>query len=230
MPLQFFSVPFGALSGYLLTLLLFDLGPGLLVSIGVLGTLNLGLIGLGIATARERSQGWMRLKQASPMPPLAHFGGKVTITLLGAAFFAAALLLFAAFAGHLQTGANGYLVSFMLLTLGVLPFCALGLVLAYAGGPNTAQTVITQVTFALIALAFLSLFDIGSPTLSAVAQMINTLSPAYHLAVLAIGVMDLPVLQRGPAWQHTAALLALTLVYLALAVVLYRRDEGRTYG
>jgi len=229
-PVQFVSVPFGAISAYLVLALLLDVGAQALVFFGVLGTINLGLTHVGQAATHERSQGWLRLKRASPMPPLAHFVAKVVVTLLLAAIFALALLIIAAVAGHAQLTRGEMAVIFTLITLGVLPFCALGLALAYVGGPSTAQTVLIQVTLALIALAAFSLFDLVSGPLGAALQVINQLSPAYHFAALAFGTTELPGLQSGPSWLHAAALALFTALFLALAVSLYRLDEGKTYG
>jgi len=230
-PLKFFEVPIGLLPSYVFGALLFNPpGPILLVIFGVLGTVNFGLLWLGLAVARERGQGWMRLKQASPMPPLWHFAGKVSVTLLNAVVFALGLLLVAGFAGHLPVTIGEVGVILAMITLGVLPFCALGLALAYAGGPNTAESLIVNVTVALLGLAALQFFEVGPAVLEAAVTALNTFSPAYHFMVLAFGGTGLPALQGGPAWLHGLALAGLTVGFLALAVVLYRRDEGRTHG
>jgi ABC-2 type transport system permease protein len=235
-PLQFFSIPLGVIWPYALLALLservlsIETGPLLLVVFGVLGTFNLGLFGLGFATARERAQGWLRLKRASPMRPLAHFAGKITVTLVSAALFAFALLLVAALAGHLPVHVGELVRVFALITLGVLPFCALGLALAYVGGPNTAESLIPQVMLALLALAVLPAFDFLPSALQAPLQTLNAMSPVYHFAVLTFGTTGLPALQGGSAWLHALALVGLTAVFTTLAIYLYHRDEGRTYG
>ena len=229
-PLQFYLSHLIWPAAYVFGALLFGAsGPGLLVGMGLFRTLGSGL-GLGLAVARERGQGWMRLKQASPMPPLWHFAGKVSVTLLNAVVFALGLLLVAGFAGHLPVTIGEVGVILAMITLGVLPFCALGLALAYAGGPNTAESVIVNVTVALLGLAALQFFEVGPAVLEAAVTALNTFSPAYHFMVLAFGGTGLPALQGGPAWLHGLALAGLTVAFLALAVVLYRRDEGRTHG
>jgi hypothetical protein len=45
---------------------------------------DLGLMGLGHATADERSKGWLRLRRASPMRPVAFFIGKLAIVMVQA--------------------------------------------------------------------------------------------------------------------------------------------------
>ncbi|MBS3966549.1 MAG: hypothetical protein KGZ60_04765 [Truepera sp.] len=235
-PMQFFSIPLGVLSPYVTFVIVgrffpeFDVGPLTLVMLGTLGTFNLGLLGLGLTTAQERAQGWMRLKRASPMPPLAHFVGKIAVTFVTAALFAFALLLVAAGAGHLPLHFGELTRVFVMITLGVLPFCALGLALAYVGGPNTAQSLIPQVMLVLLALAVMSAFDVFPAAILAVIETLNMVSPVYHFNVLTFGFAGLPALQGGPAWLHALALVGLTALFTSLAIYLYRRDEGKTYG
>jgi ABC-2 type transport system permease protein len=234
-PLQFFSVPLGVIWPYALVVFVAErvlsmtTGPLLLVIFGVLGTLNLGMLGLGLAVARERAQGWMRLKRASPVPPLAHFAGKVTVTLLCAASLALALILVAVLAGHVPAATGEVARVFLLVTFGALPFCALGLVLAYLGGPQTAESLIPQVTLALIALAVLPALDFLPEALQTTLEALNAVSPVYHFTVLTFGAA-VPTLGGGPAWLHALALAGLTVLLFVLAALLYRRDEGRTYG
>lgn len=232
-PLQFFTIPLGVALPYIFLVLIFPpdgTGPLMLVMFGALGTLNLGLLGLGLTIASERAQGWMRLKRATPMPVPLHFAAKITVTLLGATLFALALLLVAAWAGHLPDTIGELARVFVLIILGALAFCALGLALAYVGGPNTAQSLIPQAVILLVALVWLPLLaDLPGPILTAI-QALNILSPLHHFTVLTFGFTGLPALQGGPAWLHALALLGLTALYTTLAVYLYRRDEGRTYG
>ncbi len=52
--------------------------------------------------------------------------------------------------------------------------------------------------------------------------------PPYHLGRLALRTLGLA--QGGSGWTDAAALAATTVVSLALAAVLMRRDDGKTYG
>ena len=72
----------------------------LLASYGTFGVVGAALFGLGVGVAAERGQGWLTLKQATPMPPLAYFGGKVVMSMIiGAAIALLLALLGVAFGG-----------------------------------------------------------------------------------------------------------------------------------
>jgi len=56
---------------------------------------------------------------------------------------------------------------------------------------------------------------------------IAPLLPPYHLAQLALDTLGAG---RGSAIGHIGALVAFTALFIALAAVAYRRDEGKLYG
>jgi ABC-2 type transport system permease protein len=239
-PLEFASTTFFNTLAYLAWVLVFhsvalpfDVDLVLIftfIFFALLNTFNLGLVRMGLLTADERSAGWMRLRRALPMPPLVYLAGKLAATLLQAALFALALLTLVVLFGHWQMSPSEAATLFLTLTLGILPFCALGVALAYLGSPKTAQVVITYASMLLAALAIVLFIDLDLGVLSLVLQVVNQLFPVYHFAVLAFGFTGLPALQGGPAWLHALALVGLTALYTTLAVYLYHQDEGRTYG
>jgi ABC-2 type transport system permease protein len=241
-PLQFFLVTFGTFLAYVTWVLVdylflrdlftlpFDVNFWLIAFFSAQNTFNLGLMQMGYTTADERAQGWMRLRRASPMRPLLHFGAKLAVVLLQAVLSVLALLAVALFSGHLQLNLPQAATFFVVLTLGVLPFCALGLALAYLGGPGTARVVISYASLLLVALTFMLFINLDLGTFGNVLQAVNQLLPLYHFVVLAFGFVDLPALQTHPAWLHGLALLAQTALFTALAIFFYRYDEGKTYG
>ncbi len=66
----------------------------LLATYGTFGLLGATFFGLGITIAIERGQGWMLLRQATPMRPQLHFAARILVT--AAIGGAVVLLLFAA--------------------------------------------------------------------------------------------------------------------------------------
>src|SRR5690554_2547432 len=66
----------------------------MLASMGTFGVVGLALFGYGVGVATERGQGWMIIKRASPMPPLAYFTAKTGMALLMSAIIV--LMLFSA--------------------------------------------------------------------------------------------------------------------------------------
>jgi ABC-2 type transport system permease protein len=59
-------------------------------------------------------------------------------------------------------------------------------------------------------------------------QAIAPALPPYHYAQLALQTLDAGA--NTNAWLHAVVLLGFTIIFLMLAVVFYRRDEGKTYG
>jgi ABC-2 type transport system permease protein len=53
----------------------------MLASYGTFGVVGAALFGMGVGVAMERGQGWMLLKRATPMPPLAYFMAKVLMSM-----------------------------------------------------------------------------------------------------------------------------------------------------
>ena len=51
----------------------------LIATYGAFGVIGAALFGFGVGVAIERGQGWMMLKRASPMPPMAFFAAKLAM-------------------------------------------------------------------------------------------------------------------------------------------------------
>lgn len=197
----------------------------MLATYGCFGMIGSALFGFGVGVATERGQGWMLLKRASPMPPAAYFVAK-----LGMALVFGALTIVALFAaGYLLSGVRmplaTWLALFGVLVSGAVPFSALGLALGYVTGPNSAPVVINLV---YMPLAFLSGLWMPLPILPAGIQAVAPFLPAYHYSQLALKVIGADM--GGSVWLHAASLLGFTVVFMIAALLLFRRDEGKTFG
>jgi len=195
------------------------------VTYGAFGIIGAALFGFGVTVAVERGQGWMRLKRACPMPPLAYFVAKIIMSLLFGAMIILTLLLLGALFGGLQiTIPKGALLVTVLMA-GALPFCAIGLAIGYLVGPNSAPAIVNLV---YLPMAFAAGLWIPIQALPRFIQGLAPLLPTYHFAQLALGVIGAS--QGGSAWLHLGVLAAYATVFLLLALFLYFRDEGKTYG
>lgn len=197
----------------------------LLATYGTFGVIGTALFGFGAGVASERGQGWMRLKRASPMPPFSYFAAKLFMAAVFSTLIYVLLLLIGISLGDVRLDLWQILSLWGILVLGTLPFAALGLSIGYAVGPNSAPAVVNLV---YLPMAFAS--GLWIP-IEALPQLIQHMAPflaPYHLAQMALGVIGVPGEQ--PNWQHILVLLLYTLVFLVLATVLYKRDEGKTFG
>jgi ABC-2 type transport system permease protein len=197
----------------------------LIATYGAFGVIGASLFGFGVGVAVERGQGWLVLKRASPMPPLAFLAAKLFVCMLFAAAIVSLLIATGtAFAG-VKLPLPAALVMGATLILGTVPFCALGLAAGYLTGANSAPALI-NLTY--LPMAFLSGLWIPVEALPAFVRALAPYLPAYHLAQLALRAAGAGA--GAPAWAHLSALTGFTILGLALAVWGYRRDEDRTWG
>lgn len=202
-----------------------DVAAYMLATYGAFGVIGASLFGFGVGLASERGQGWMRLKRASPMPPAAYFSAKIVMALVFSLLVVLGLFLlgFFLFGVRLPVSTWGTLLSTLLL--GALPFCAFGMALGYLAGPNSAAAVVNLV---YLPMAFASGLWVPLEQLPDFIARFAPALPAYHYAQLALQTLGVSAGQ--PAWLHVAALLGFTVLFLTVALIAYRRNEGRTYG
>jgi ABC-2 type transport system permease protein len=197
----------------------------LVATYGAFGVIGAALFGFGVGVAVERGQGWLVLKRASPMPPLAFFAAKVFVCAVFSATIVSLLIALAAGAGGVRLDASAWVVMAATLIVGAIPFCALGLAGGYLIGPNAAPAVVNLV---YLPMGFMSGLWIPIEVLPNVMKSIAPLLPAYHLGQLALKAIGAGA--GAPAWTHIIALAGFTVIGLALAVWGYRRDEDRNWG
>lgn len=197
----------------------------MLATYGAFGVIGASLFGFGVGVATERGQGWMRLKRASPMPPVAYFAAKTLTALAFSAIVILGLFALGGLLGDVRMPLATWLALFATLLLGALPFAAMGLMFGYLVGPNSAPAVLNII---YLPMAFFSGLWIPVFLLPGFVKGAAPYLPPYHYAQLALKTIGAS--EELPAWQHIGILLGFTALFLLLAVVLYRRDEGKTYG
>lgn len=189
----------------------------LLAAYATFGVIAPGLFGFGVSLALERDNGLLTLKRALPMPPLAYLAGKMAMALVVAGVVATLLLtLSVAFAHVALTPAQG-LRLVITGVLGVLPFCALGLLVGSLVKGQAAPAVINLVYLPMAVLSGLWFPVDRIPTLRALAP----LWPAWHLDQLAMAAIGLG---HGGALPHVLALAGWTAGCLWLAARRLRRN------
>ena len=216
----FFGVTFGTKSGVGAT----KLASYLIATYGAGGVIGASLFGFGVSVAVERGQGWLQLKRATPMPLSAWFGAKIGMAAIFSALIVAGLALLGIFFGGVHFAPMVWLMLFFTLVLGALPFCALGLMIGYFAGPNSAPAIVNVF---YLSMSFASGLWIPIEFMPKLVQNIAPMFPAFHFGRLALIVIGAAT--ESPL-GHVAALIAFTLIFLALATVAYRRDEGKVYG
>lgn len=189
----------------------------LLASYGTFGVMAPGLFGFGVSLALERDTGLLTLKRALPMPPGAYLVGKMCMAVLVAAIISIILLCLATFVAGVSLPASRIAAFFVLQVLGVLPFCALGLLIGTLVKGQGAPGVVNLI---YLPMAFLSGLWIPLPVLPSFLQSIAPLWPAYHLDRLALSVVGLG---EGSDAIHALVLLGFTAAFLLIATRRLRR-------
>lgn len=196
-------------------------GPGmatyLLASYGTFGVMSPGLFGFGVSLALERDNGLLTLKRALPMPPAAYLLGKMLMAMIAAAVVILLLLGLAVGVAHVALSAGQAFALLLTGTLGVLPFCALGMLI---GTLIKGQGAPGMLNLIYLPMSFLSGLWVPLQVLPATLQRIAPVWPSYHLdriALNALGVTQEPIL------THVLVLSGFTAGFLWLAARRLRR-------
>jgi ABC-2 type transport system permease protein len=175
----------------------------------VYGVMGPGLFGFGILVAVERNMGLMTFKRALPMPTGSYLASKLMMAYVFAVAVMAMLVGLAVTIGHVTLAPLILLRMAAVMSLGVIPACAVGLFIgAYA--PASSAAAFANITY--LGMAFLSgLFFPLSGTL----HDIRAVWPTFHLSQLARAAGGLKY--EGAPWVHVAVLAATTTVLIAAA-------------
>ena len=200
-------------------------GTYMMATYSTFGVIGAALFGFGVGIAIERGQGWMTLKRATPMPPMAYFLAKVAMAMLFGTMIIALISVAGVMLAGVRLPAGQWIALSATLIAGAVPFCAIGLALGYFAGPNSAVAIVNMI---FMPTAFASGLWIPFEMLPPIVKSIGQLLPPYHLAQLALRIIGSGV--GAPAWTHVLALAGFTMAGLGLAWIGYRRDEDQTWG
>ena len=218
-PTLLFPPMFYLLFGLILNRGSVDAAHYLFATYSVFGVMAPGLFGFGVGVSIERERGWLALKRVAPMPPGAYLLAKMAMAVLFALIIYVVLAAMAHFLGGVQLAGWQWLLLGAIAVFGVLPFCALGLLI---GSRVNAAAAPAIVNFIYLPMAFLS--GLWMP-LSMLPQFIRDVAvfwPPYHLAQLALAAIGRE--HAGGAFGHLGFLAIFTIVCFAIA----RRWLGRT--
>jgi ABC-2 type transport system permease protein len=189
------------------------------------GVMGACLWGIGAAVASERGFGWLQLKRASPMPPLAYFVAKLATAFLFSTLVIISMFLLAGTFGGVHFAASRWMLLALALWAGTIPFCALGFLLGYLMGPTSAPAVVNLV---FLPMLFFSGIWIPLQYLPEYIRHIAPALPAYHLAQLTSAVIGTG--SKVSPVTSLEALFAFALIFAGAAWLAWRREETKVYG
>jgi len=170
------------------------------------------IFAIGCGLAMERTAGLMKLKRALPTPAGVYLSAKFCMAMTFAAIAMAELTLAALFAGRITMTLTQLLPFAVVMIVGVLPFCAIGMLIgAYSSGP--ASPAVANLVF--LPMVWLSGFFFPLP---ASLRMLSMFLPSFHLHQAALGVAGFQQFMLLPLTMTTAVLVAVTIVFGGLAM------------
>jgi ABC-2 type transport system permease protein len=202
-----------------------NIGAYLMASYGAYSIMATALVTFGVSIASERALGWNRLLRVTPLSPVAYIGAKTFMAVTIGAAALAALFVFGMVVGHVSLPVFTWLRLGGVLLVGMLPFLLLGVAIGYTVSPSAAAP-ITNLIF--LPLSFASGLFMPLQMLPQFVQKLAPYLPSYH-----VGEMGWNTIGSGDGrgvWPHLLWIGAYSAVFVVLALVAYRRDEGRQFG
>lgn len=218
-PVMFYSL-FGLMMNRHETVAHVDVAKYLLGSYAVFGALGAAIFGIGIGVALDRTAGWLELKQASPMPPLAYLLSKCCMAMVFSVIIVSILTVLGVAFGHVHITGVEFARIAGIAVVAAVPFSCLGLALAFTVPPNAASGVAQMI---YLPMSFLSGLWIPLRFLPTVLQKIAPIFPAYHLSEMmhhALGAES-----QGTLTSHIVGLLGFALLMIGVTWIAIQRRE-----
>jgi ABC-2 type transport system permease protein len=185
------------------------------------GTVGAALFGIGVGLAFERTSGWLDLKRASPMPPLAYLLARCAMAMLFGVLIVSVLCALGVGAAGVRLLPVEYARMIGTAVLGSIPFAAMGLLLAMLLPPNSAPGIVNML---YLPMSYASGLWIPVPMLPKVVQHVAPFLPTYHLAQLMLHAVGYA--PKGDlVATHLLALAGFTCVFLGAGWIAYSRME-----
>jgi ABC-2 type transport system permease protein len=192
----------------------------MLASYAVFGMVGASLFGVGIGLAAELGAGWLELKRASPMPPIAYLLAKCSTAMAFGVVIVSILSLMGITIGHVSLTLPEYAGMIGLTIAGVIPFACMGMCLAllvpFSSAPGIANML-------YLPMSFCGGLWIPIMMLPKVMQQFALLLPTFHLAQMMLSVFGYA--SAGTASSHWFGLLGFTFLMLGIAGIAFRRHE-----
>lgn len=193
-----------------------------IASMTVFAFMSAGLFSIGLDLADQRSKPWVPYLRTLPGAPGARIAGLVLSTLVTAVVAMIPLLVVGALLTQARPGLLSVLLAIVLVIATAVPSMLIGVVIGTTAGPKAAIA-ITQVAMFLLAFGGgLFLPPIVFPAWLDAASKTLPVRQAREIVVGAATGEGIPV------WA-VLGIAAWTVALGALAVWLYRRDQGRRF-
>ena len=192
----------------------------LLGGYAVFGALGASIFGIGVGVSMDLSAGWLELKRASPMPPLAYVLAKCCSAIGFSLIIVTVLTLLGISFGHVHLTVGEFAKIAGIAAAGAIPFSCLGLFMAFTVPPSSAGGIANLV---YLPMSFLSGLWVPLRFLPHALQAIAPAFPTYHLAQLMYRALGATA--SGSTLGHWSGLLGFALLMIGLTWIAFRRRE-----
>jgi ABC-2 type transport system permease protein len=186
------------------------------------GVVGSALFGIGVGLAMDRRAGWLDLKRASPMPPLAYLLAKCMTAMAFGVIIASILMILSVTLAGVHLSVLEIAKVLACTAAGAIPFAAMGMLLALVIPANATPGVVNLI---YLPMSFCSGLWIPLRALPVWVQRIAPALPTYHLAQLMLGIFGYA--ETGAIWTHCVMLLGFTLVMLGGSWLVFQRAEQK---
>lgn len=193
-----------------------------IIQLSVFAVLANGLFGYGLTISQARETPWDPYVRSLPVPASARILGQVFST--GTIGFVAVVpvIVIGVIATSATATPGGVVLGLVALGLTSLPFAFIGISIGYGMPSKAAIAVVQVVMFGLAFAGGLFLPPVLFPDwLDAISRLLPS-RQAREVVIWVVQGGDVPVLEL-------IGIIAWTIVLGVLALVLYRRDEGRRF-
>jgi len=184
------------------------------------GLVGAALFGIGVGLAMERASGWLEVKQASPMPPLAYLLAKCTTAIAFGLIIVSILTALGIAFGGVHLTALEFAKMLGMTIVGSTCFASMGLLLALVVPANAAPGIVNLI---YLPMSFASGLWIPIEFLPKFLQRLAPIFPTYHLAQLMESIFGYQ--NATPLSSHWIGLAGFTALMLGSAWLLFNRAQ-----
>lgn len=193
----------------------------LVASYAAFGLVGSALFGIGVGLASERASGWLELKRASPMPPLAYLGAKCVSAIAFGLIIATILCVVGTVVAGVHLSALEYLGICGISVIGGVPFACMGLLLAMLLPANSAPGIVNLI---YLPMSYCSGLWMPISLLPKWLQHAAPWLPTYHLAQLMLSVIGYA--EPAATMRRVFALVGFGLLFLGCSWIAFARTEA----
>lgn len=192
------------------------------ISLSVFAVMVSALFNLGLTIAENREKPWDPYLRTLPLPAAVRIGAQLTATSVLSFAAIVPVLIVGAVATEAEVTPLGLVLGLLVLAVTSVPFLLLGASIGYAF-PSKAAIAVIQV--GMFGFAFAGGLFFPPQFFPDWLDAISRALPSRHARELVISTVD----GAAPDGWMLAGVIAWTIASAALALWLYRRDEGRRF-